>query len=123
MRRKLAIMAWCVLLAVLLTSCQGAGGNQAASETITVMGRKNDLPKPYITSIFAQYEAATGHKIQPIPYEDAVFETTAEEQFAKGEVPDIFLHFNNADLARFDAEANFLDLKDQPWVGEFTENA
>ncbi len=123
MKRKLALFAWWILLAVLLLSCQGAGGNQAVSETITVMGRKNDLAKPYITSIFAQYEAATGHRIQPIPYEDAVFETTAEAQFAKGEVPDIFLHFNNADLARFDVEANFLDLRDQPWVGELTENA
>ncbi len=121
MRRKRTILARCILLAVLLASCQSAAGN--SGETITVMGRKSDLAKSYITSIFAQYEAATGHQIHPSPYEDAVFEATAEEQFAKGEVPDIFLHFNNADLARFDAETHFLDLQDQPRVGELTENA
>ncbi len=112
------------ILALALTGCTGAkeGPDEPASVTITVMGRKSDLAKSYMTSIFERYEAATGNVIEPIPFEDSEFEATAAEYFAKGDVPDIFMHFHNSDLDRFDIDGNFLYLNDQPWVDELTES-
>ena len=113
-----------IITALLLTGCTGGKENPGESDsvTITVMGRKNDLAKSYMTSIFEQYEAATGNQIEPIPFEDSEFEVTAAEWFAKGNVPDIFMHFHNSDLDRFDIEGNFLYLNDQEWVDELTES-
>lgn len=116
-------MIFWALLAVLLAGCSatGSGKNGGGSVTITVMGRKSDLAKSYMTSIFEQYEKATGNQIKPVPFEDKEFETSAAEWFSKGDVPDIFMHFHNADLARFDVEDNFLYLNDQEWVDELTD--
>lgn len=110
--------------AVLLAGILGLVKNKsdAGAVTITVMGRKSDLAKSYMTSIFQQYEAATGNKIQPVPIEDSEFEATAAERFAAGNVPDIFMHFHNADLDRFDIGGNFLYLNDQEWVEELTDS-
>lgn len=108
------------LFLFLLSGCANAGGSD--SVTITVMGRKSDLAKSYMTSIFEQYEKATGNRIKPIPFEDQEFESTAAERFAKGDIPDIFMHFNNADLNRFNAEENFLYLNDEKWVDDLTES-
>ncbi len=111
-----------VLAVFLLTGCLGAGSGRGSSVTITVMGRKSDLEKSYMTSIFEQYESATGNRIEPIAFEDAQFEDRAAERFAGGDVPDIFMHFHNADLERFDTEENFLYLNDQEWVDELTDS-
>lgn len=123
-KRWLAAAAVFVAGALLLAGCAGMRGDAGKTNavTITVMGRKSDLAKSYMTSIFAQYEAATGNEIEPIPFEDAEFEATAAEHFAKGDVPDIFMHFHNAELDRFDVEGNFLYLNDQPWVDELTDS-
>ncbi len=116
------VIAVFAALTLLLTGCSVPGGN-SDSVTLTVMGRKSDLAKSYMTSIFEQYEKATGNKIKPIAYEDSEFETTAQEKFANGEVPDIFMHFHNSDLNRFNVEDNFLYLNDEEWVGELTEDS
>lgn len=112
-------LTFSILLALLLTGC---GEKQDDSVTITVMGRNSDLAKSYMTSIFQQYEEATGNKIKPVPFEDAKFEETAAEKFAEGDVPDIFMHFHDSDLSRFDVEENFLYLNDQKWVDELTDS-
>ncbi len=113
-----------IVSALMLSGCFGPGeGEGSDSLTITVMGRKSDLAKSYMTSIFAQYEKATGNRIEPVFFEDTEFETSAAESFSKGEVPDIFMHFHNADLDRFDFEENFMPLNDQAWVDELTESS
>ncbi len=113
-----------IISSLLLTSCIGTTKNTDSGEnvTITVMGRHSDLAKSYMTSIFEQYENATGNTIKPVPIEDTQFESTSEEMISKGDVPDIFLHFHNADLYRFDIEKNFLYLNDQDWVSDLTDS-
>ena len=108
--------------ALLLTSCSG---KDAASDenTLTVMGKKTDLEKSYMTSIFRQYEQATGNELEIISYEDAEFETAAAREFSEGRVPDVLLHFHNADLGRFNVDENFYPLNDEPWADELTDSA
>ncbi len=125
MRKKLYMLtAFAAAISLVLSGCSGIGGKSDGSEpvTITVMGRKSDLAKSYMTSIFSQYEKATGNKIKPIPFEDNYFESNAADSFARGEVPDIFMHFHNSDLDRFDIEGNFMYMNDQKWVDELTDS-
>ena len=116
-----SIVAVFAALSLLFTGCLGINSKSDAV-TITIMGRKSDLAKSYMTSIFEQYEKATGNKIKPIAFEDSAFESTAAEKFAHGEVPDIFMHFHNSDLKRFNVANNFLYLNDEEWVDELTQS-
>ena len=124
MRRRISLLAALLALAVLLTAC---AGTQQASDpdhvTLTVMGKRTDLEKSYMTSIFDLYEKATGNELHIIAYEDSMFEQTAAEQFAQGNVPDVFLHFHNADLSRFDIAGNFYMLSEEPWADDLTSSA
>ncbi len=119
----------CLLLLAALTLCLAAcgGGTQESADpeqlTLTVMGRKSDMEKSYLTSIFQLYETATGNKLRLLSYEDAEFEAEAAKQFAAGNQPDIFLHFHNADLNRFSPAENFCDLSGESWVSDLTESA
>ena len=123
MKKPFLLSAAAVLFALMMAGCSGTDAEQAPSDgvTITVMGRKSDMAKSYMTAIFQAYEEKTGNRIEPIAIEDTQFEASAAESFASGDVPDIFMHFHNADLYRFDVKENFLPLNDQPWVDELTD--
>lgn len=114
-----------LLSAVLfLTSCSGNHkSNKADSNSLTIMGRKSDMEKSYMTSIFKQYETETGNKLNIVEFEDAEFETDASKEFKDGNVPDIFMHFNNADLNRFDVSNNFYYLNNESWVDDLTNSS
>ena len=122
MKKKGYFTALALAAVCFLTSC-GGNGSDSGHVTLTVMGRKSDMEKSYLTSIFEQYETSTGNRLELIEYEDAEFEAEAAAKFAKGELPDIFLHFHNADLNRFHAEDNFLRLNDEGWVDDLTDSA
>ena len=121
---KRRIMAFLPALAaaLLFTACSGEPSDQDGV-TLSVMGKKSDLQKSYMTSAFEQYEQATGNGLRVIAYEDAEYEASAERDFANGDVPDVFLHFHNADLNRFDADENFYYLNDESWVTDLTDSA
>ncbi len=110
---------------VLLTSCGGFPGGAGGTDrvTLTIMGKKSDLEKSYMTDIFERYEDATGNRLKIIAYEDADYERLASERFAQGDVPDVFLHFHNADLNRFDVAGNFYYLNGESWVDDLTDSA
>ncbi len=109
---------------VVLTSCGQSSGDRASERiTLSLMGKKSDLEKSYMTSIFKQYEEATGNRLNIIAYEDAEFERTASKNFADGKAPDILMHFHNADLSRFDVSENFRYLNDESWAGDLTDSA
>lgn len=116
-----------LLVFTMILSLAACGKKQQAvnpnSVTLTLMGKKSDLNKSYMTSIFDQYEKATGNKLDIISIEDADYENVASQRIADGEVPDIFLHFHNADLNRFDVENNFYYLNDEEWVSDLTDSA
>ncbi len=106
--------------AFILASCAKPDNS---SDTLTIMGKKSDMEKSYMTSIFEQYESASGNKLNIITFEDEDFETAATEKFAEGEAPDIFMHFNNSDLERFDVSENFYYLNNESWVTDLTNSA
>ncbi len=118
MRKRTLLLP--LIAALCLTGCSHGSENGI---TLSIMGKQSDLNKSYMTSIFQQYEKETGNKLQIIAYEDREYESIASEKFEAGDVPDVFLHFNNADLHRFDVDANFCYLNDQSWVSDLTESA
>ena len=50
-----------------------------------------------MSKIFDKYKRDTGNNINVIEYEDSEFEIKASQKFTEGEIPDLFMHFNNAD--------------------------
>lgn len=118
---KSVFVALLMTAAMLLTSCSfGTGGNDGA---LTIMGKKSDLEKSYMTSIFEHYEDSTGKKLKIIAYEDSEFESKASADMKNGNGPDILMHFNNADLAKFNVDENFYYLNDESWVSDLTDGA
>ncbi|MCH5184845.1 MAG: carbohydrate ABC transporter substrate-binding protein [Oscillospiraceae bacterium] len=105
----------------LLVSC-GIFDN-SDDNTLTIIGKKNDLEKSYIISIFDRYREATGNKLNIISFEDSEYETETLKRFQNGKGSDIFMHFHNSDLYSFDVENNFLYLNDEEWVDDLTDSA
>ena len=123
MKKRRSILLAALAALVLLSSCAGGGADDADSVTLTIMGKKSDLGKSYMTTIFQRYEQATGNHLDIVAYEDAEFEAKAVKDFANGHAPDIFMHFHNADLRDFDVDGSFYYLNDQPWVSDLTDSA
>ncbi len=103
-----------------LSACTGGGDDPNA---LTIMGKESDLNKPYMTRIFEYYRNETGEKLNIKAIHDDAYETTAVDLAAKGELPDVFLHFHNADLGRIDVAANFAYLNGETWVDDLTDSA
>ena len=120
MKIKLPVIPLMLAALITITAC---GGSDDDKNTLTIMGKKTDLNKSYMTTLFERYESTTGNKLKIIAYDDTDFEISAQKDFESGNAPDIFMHFNNADLNRFDVENNFYLLNDEPWVDELTDSA
>lgn len=118
MRKRAILLPLTAILC--LTGCSNSDRNDI---TLSIMGKQSDLNKSYMSSIFQQYEEETGNKLRIIAYEDTEYESIASAKFETGDVPDVFLHFNNADLNRFNVDENFCYLNDQSWVSELSEGA
>lgn len=125
MKKRHFLVLTMLAAALFLTSCTGnhKKSDNTEGDSLTIMGRKSDMEKSYMTSIFEQYETATGNKLDIIEFDDAEFEINASKKFADGDVPDVFMHFNNADLNRFDVSNNFLYLNDESWVSDLTNSS
>ena len=119
MKLKAILLAAVFSLAALASSCSGG----SKGTTLTVMGKKSDLEKNYMTRIFELYEKKTGNNLKIIAFEDSEFEIKAAEKFKNGEKPDIFMHFHNSDLDLFDVENDFYMLNDEAWTEDLTESA
>ncbi len=119
--------AFCALLslaaALLLTACGTDGKTGTDGITLTLIGKESDLGKSYMTSVFERYEAATGNHLNVVAYEDSEFERAAAHKFEIGDAPDLFMHFNNADLNNFDVAGNFYYLNGEHWVDDLTDGA
>ncbi len=101
----------------------GCGGKTNDPDALTILGKKSDLTKPYMTEIFEHYQETTGEKLKIRSVEDAEYENEALRLLGTDEAPDILLHFHNADLNRFNVEENFLYFNDAPWADELTDSA
>ncbi len=118
-KRRLFLL---LLAAVLLLAACGPGPGKERI-TLTVMGRRSDMEKTYLQRVFSRYQEATGNRLNIVSFEDGEFETEAARAFAQGNVPDVFMHFHNADLSRFQVEENFLDLSGEGWVSDLTPSS
>lgn len=105
------------------SGASSGGGDKKGGVTLTVMGNANDLSKSYMTSIFDQYEEATGNKLDIVAIEDGSFDTVATSKFATGDIPDVFIHFNNSNLNNYDVPNNFYYMNDEKWVSDLTDGA
>ena len=123
-KRRFSALVLALAAALVLSAC-GAGtpSGDPDAQVLTLMGKKSDLEKSYMTRVFEAYETATGNRLEIISYEDNEYEALAQAQFEQGHVPDVFLHFHNADLARFDTEENFYYLNGESWVDDLTDSA
>lgn len=110
-----------LLVTTSLTGCEGKSDAQAKN-TITLLTKGDDNPT-YIQRIIALYEEKTGNHIEVNIIETPEFEKKATEIFERGDIPDILIHFNDANLAHFNVPDNFYYMNDEPWVDELTEGA
>lgn len=118
-KRLMAVFTVCAIL-MTLASCTPKGSEDA----LTIMGKENDISARYMQSIFKQYENATGKKLKIIPIKNDNFSSRAAKEFEKGNVPDVFMCFNNTDLnGSFDVENTFYYLNDESWVDDLTDSA
>ncbi len=90
---------------------------------LTVMGKQSDLQRPYMTAIFDHYKQKTGENLNILSVVDEEYESKALDMLSRGELPDVFLHFYNSDLSRYNTAENFCYLNDQPWVDDLTDSA
>lgn len=123
--RKIAPALLLALLAGLFSlAFTGCGPSATQGEdTLTLLIKKNDSEKLYLRRVFDLYEAQTGVKIELDIIDDVQFEDGAAERFRKGDIPDLFLHFNNSTLDYFDVSENFYHMNDEEWVDELTDAA
>lgn len=146
-KKRIASLLLAFVLALGLTACGGgggsggddgsSGGNTSAPEpstggtasgttdgvTLTLMGNANDLAHNYMQDIFQQYETATGNKLDIVALEGSNFNTVATSKFATGDIPDLFMNFNDANLNNYDVPNNFYYMNDEAWVSDLTEGA
>ncbi len=115
----------CLPLALLLLTAPFFGGcaPQFDPDALTILGKESDLKKPYMTAIFDLYKQSTGENLNLLSIEDAEFEAEAARLEKEGELPDIVLHFHNADLSRLNAGETFCALNGEKWVDDLTESA
>jgi raffinose/stachyose/melibiose transport system substrate-binding protein len=92
-----------------------------ASVTLTLLANQDWVTKPYMKIAWANYEAATGNKldIQAVPIDSG--ESIMKTKFATGEIPDIFMHFGGYGLAAYQPEKNFVDFSDAKWVSDIQD--
>ncbi len=121
--KKFLSMLLTFAMAFSIAACGEENETEYDENAITIMGKKSDLAKSYMTNIFEHYKKSTGKNINIISIEDSDYEIEAERRFSEGDIPDIFMHFNNADLNRFDVENNFVYLNDESWVEDLTDGA
>ncbi len=122
--KKILSILMIFIAAFSFVSCDNKNDEVEYDENaVTIMGKKSDLAKSYMTSIFEYYKASTGKNLNIISIEDSDYEIEAERRFSEGNVPDIFMHFHNSDLNRFDVEKNFCYLNEESWVGDLTDSA
>ncbi len=122
MKKKLAFFPALALAAALclLSAC---GPKEDGRVTLTLMGKKTDLAKNYMTRIFEQYEKETGNELEILAYEDEEFEEAAAKKAEEGDLPDLMMHFNNSDLEILQPEEHFYCMDGESWIDSLTPAA
>lgn len=111
-----------LFLALFLTGC-GASPISQDENTLTFLIQTHDAETTYTKRIIKLFEEKTGNHIKILSFDEAEFEQKALELFEKGNVPDIFVHFNNSDLTKYNVSENFYYLNEEAWIDEMTDGA
>lgn len=124
MKKKILALFMTLVVIFPAISLSGCGDSGSQSEnTLTLLGKKNDMEKAYIQKAIELYEEQTGVEIEEIAIPEVDFETESEGRIKQGDVPDLFLHFNNSSLSYFDVSENFYYMNNEKWVDELTDGA
>lgn len=119
--KKLSTL-FCALLLLFCAACTPEAA-VPPSDALTILGKRSDLDRTYLKRIFELYKNETGKEINLIKIDDEKYEDEAQARFERGEIPDVFLHFNNSDLHRFDVENNFVFFDEESWKSDLTQGA
>lgn len=96
-------------------------GADANEDALTIMMKQSDADTEYVERIIALYEEKTGNEIIVLTYPNEEFESAVAEAFEKGDLPDLFFHYNDSLLASY-GTSHFYYMNDQPWKDELMED-
>lgn len=120
---KKRITAIFAAFSIILTM-SGCSDTAAENEnTLTFLVESACVETVYMQRIIDLYENETGNKINVISIETTNFEADATAIFKKGDIPDLFLHYNDSDLVHYNVSENFYYMNNEAWVDELTEGA
>lgn len=125
MKKKIIrlFFTWVMLIFLIgLTGC-GNHSENPSENTLTLLIKKSDIEKVYIQRMIQLYEEKTGGKVEQIVIPDVDFEEESAKRIQRGEVPDLFLHFNNSSLNYFHVSENFYYMNNEKWIDELTDGA
>ncbi len=116
----------CVLMMASAVMMSGfAGGKTETVEkkqvTLTLVANQDWVQKPYMKTAWANYEKATGNKldIQALPIDN--WESVMKTRAAAGELPDIVMTFAGPALDAMKPAETFFDLTDEAFVKDLKE--
>ena len=116
----------CVLMMASVVMMSGfAGGKTETAEkkqvTLTLVANQDWVQKPYMKTAWANYEKATGNKldIQALPIDN--WESVMKTRAAAGELPDIVMTFAGPALDAMKPAETFFDLTDEAFVKDLKE--
>lgn len=90
--------------------------------TLSLYGIADNLAKPYMLKIISLYEEKTGNKIEVQGLDTENAETISLTKFTTGDIPDLYIHFGNAQLKNFNPEENFVDWTNAEWVSDIKDS-
>lgn len=102
------------------SASQNSGGKGGV--TLSLYGNADDLAKPYMKKIISMWEEASGNTIEVQGLDTANAETIALTKFTTGDIPDLYIHFGNANLKNFNPKENFVDWTDAGWVSDIEDS-
>lgn len=101
-----------------LTGCSGSGG--AAPDTITWSVENTDQTIAVADALAAAFEkenAGTTVEVESRPASDSN-DTVVKTRLNSGDLGDVVTYQSGSNLSALNPAANFVDLSDEPWVGD-----
>lgn len=89
--------------------------------TLTLMGNQDWLVKPIVKRAVELYEQHSGNRIEMQALPIDTVDTLISKRVAIGEITDIVMHFGGSALNDMRPEKNFVDLSNEAWVSDLTE--
>lgn len=121
MKKKLLILllSATLLLILFILGCDNTSTQD--ENTLTLLAKTSDIEQVYIQRIIDQYVTQTGNEINITTIENASFDKEASTMFDQGNIPDLFIHFNDAELSHYNVSENFYYMNNESWLDELTD--